>query len=138
MPAAARGQAPFLTVVVGPFARNLGGVFIQSLAEDGDPIENPSQPWPEDRTRVAAGTFVLERAYAEADGDCRDINFDPTVLPDGIAPSGDPVLAARAAAYPGLLADARIDFVASAVENGNGSTGVALSAQGKRLLEAWA
>lgn len=40
-------------------------------------------------------------------------------------------LAARAAAYPGLLADARIDFVASAVENGNGSTGVALSAQGK-------
>ena len=36
-----------------------------TLAEDGDPIENPSQPWPEDRTRVTAGTFVLERAYAD-------------------------------------------------------------------------
>lgn len=69
------------------------------LAEDGDPIENPSQPWPAERTRVEAGTLVLERATAEADGDCRDINFDPTILPAGIAPSRDPVLAARAAAY---------------------------------------
>lgn len=40
-------------------------------------------------------------------------------------------LATRVAAYPGLLADARIDFVASVVENGDGSTGVALSAQGE-------
>jgi catalase len=30
---------------------------------------------------------------------CRDVNFDPTVLPDGIAPSDDPLLAARSAAY---------------------------------------
>lgn len=70
-----------------------------TLAEPGDPIENPSQPWPETRQRVAAGTFVLERAYDQATGDCRDINFDPTVLPLGIAPSRDPVLAARAATY---------------------------------------
>lgn len=70
-----------------------------TLAEPGDPIENPSRPWPETRQRVAAGTFVLERAYDQATGDCRDINFDPTVLPVGIAPSRDPVLAARAAAY---------------------------------------
>ncbi len=70
-----------------------------TLAEAGDSIENPSQPWPETRKRVAAGTFVLERAYDQATGDCRDINFDPTVLPAGIAPSRDPVLAARAAAY---------------------------------------
>lgn len=70
-----------------------------TLAEPGDPIEDPSQPWPEARRRVAAGTFVLERAYDQATGDCRDINFDPTVLPAGIAPSDDPVLAARAAAY---------------------------------------
>lgn len=39
-------------------------------------------------------------------------------------------LAARAAAYPDLLTDARIDFVVSAVENGDDSTGVALSGQG--------
>ncbi|WP_378950002.1 AsmA family protein [Mesorhizobium sp. ANAO-SY3R2] len=40
-------------------------------------------------------------------------------------------LAERTAAYPDLLTDARIDLVASAVENGDGSTGLALSAQGK-------
>ncbi len=70
-----------------------------TLAEPGDPIDNPSAPWPDARPRVAAGTFVLERAYPQASGDCRDINFDPTILPAGIAVSGDPVLAARAAAY---------------------------------------
>ena len=32
---------------------------------------------------LAAGTLVLERAYDQAAGDCRDLNFDPTVLPVG-------------------------------------------------------
>ena len=48
--------------------------------------------------------------------------------PDNLLLAG---LAARAAAYPGLLEDARIDFVARAVENGDGSTGVALTGQGE-------
>lgn len=39
-------------------------------------------------------------------------------------------LVARTIAYPELLQDARIDVVASAATNGNGTTGVALSAQG--------
>lgn len=69
------------------------------VAEAGDPIENPSSPWPETRQRVAAGTFVLERATDQATGDCRDVNFDPTILPSGISVSRDPVLAARASAY---------------------------------------
>ncbi|PWK72819.1 AsmA family protein [Aminobacter sp. AP02] len=47
--------------------------------------------------------------------------------PDNLLLAG---LAARVAAYPGLLEDARIDFVASAVPNGDGSTGVALTGQG--------
>ena len=40
-------------------------------------------------------------------------------------------LAARVAAYPELFQDARIDLVTSAADNGDGSTGLALSAQGK-------
>ncbi|PBB90564.1 AsmA protein [Mesorhizobium sp. WSM3864] len=40
-------------------------------------------------------------------------------------------LAARAAAYPELFQDARIDLVTSAADNGDGTTGLALSAQGK-------
>ncbi|MGX5802364.1 AsmA family protein [Bradyrhizobium sp. Arg314] len=40
-------------------------------------------------------------------------------------------LASRAAAYPELFQDARIDLLTSAADNGDGSTGLALSAQGK-------
>lgn len=39
-------------------------------------------------------------------------------------------LATRAKAYPELFHDTRIDFVASATDNGDGTTGLALSAQG--------
>jgi catalase len=35
----------------------------------------------------------------EADGPCRDINYDPTVLPEGIRTSADPFPAARSSAY---------------------------------------
>ncbi|RWM11680.1 AsmA family protein [Mesorhizobium sp.] len=40
-------------------------------------------------------------------------------------------LATRAAAYPELFQDARIDLVTTAADNGDGTTGLALSAQGK-------
>ena len=36
---------------------------------------------------------------SEAAGNCRDIEFDPLVLPSGIEPSDDPMLSARSAAY---------------------------------------
>jgi len=47
------------------------------------------------RERKASGN----KAEAEADGPCRDFNYDPTILPSGIAVSDDPLLAARSAAY---------------------------------------
>ncbi len=47
--------------------------------------------------------------------------------PDNVVLKG---LAERARAYPGLLQDARIDLVASAAGNDDGTTGLALSAQG--------
>ena len=40
-------------------------------------------------------------------------------------------LMARATAYPGLFSDARLDVVATSAANGDGTTGFALSAQGK-------
>jgi catalase len=57
--------------------------------------------WPAERERhrVDAGTIVIEHSEAQIDGACRDINFDPTILPDGIAPSDDPLIAARSATY---------------------------------------
>ena len=41
----------------------------------------------------------MQKIEAEADGPCRDINFDPTILPSGIRTSDDPFPAARSAAY---------------------------------------
>ncbi|WP_322029029.1 catalase family peroxidase [Paraburkholderia sp. J76] len=67
----------------------------------GDPVDDATRAWPAERERhrIDAGTIVIEQAQSQIDGPCRDVNFDPTVLPAGIAPSDDPLLAARAAAY---------------------------------------
>jgi catalase len=48
---------------------------------------------------VDVGTLIVQKAEAEADGPCRDFNYDPTILPTGIAVSDDPLLPARSAAY---------------------------------------
>jgi catalase len=70
-------------------------------AAPGDPVDDATQAWPAERERhrVDAGVLVITHAQAQIDGACRDINFDPLVLPAGIAPSDDPLLAARSAAY---------------------------------------
>ena len=70
-----------------------------TVANPGDPTADPSKAWPEDRQTVTVGTLVVQQIEAEADGPCREINFDPTVLPSGIKTSDDPFPAARSAAY---------------------------------------
>ena len=70
-----------------------------TVANAGDPTADPSKAWPEDRRSVEVGTLIVQKIEAEADGPCRDINFDPTVLPNGIRTSDDPFPAARSSAY---------------------------------------
>ena len=70
-----------------------------TLANPGDPLDDASKPWIGEHKILNAGTLVLQSSQAQADGDCRDINFDPLVLPSGIEASNDPLLAARSAAY---------------------------------------
>jgi catalase len=70
-----------------------------TVANAGDPTTDPSKAWPEDRRTVEVGTLVVQQIEAEQDGPCRDINFDPTVLPSGIGTSDDPFPAARSSAY---------------------------------------
>lgn len=72
---------------------------VATLAGQGDDPNDPSTPWPETREQQVVGTLVLTEAQEQATGACRDLNFDPTVVPDGVALSDDPILAARAAAY---------------------------------------
>ena len=70
-----------------------------TVANPGDPTADPTQAWPGDRRTIEVGTLVAEHVEAERDGPCRDINFDPAVLPFGIRTSDDPFPAARSAAY---------------------------------------
>jgi catalase len=70
-----------------------------TVANPDDPTADPTKAWPEDRRSVNVGTLTVRQIEPEADGPCRDINFDPTVLPTGIATSDDPFPAARSAAY---------------------------------------
>jgi catalase len=72
---------------------------VVTVANPGDPTADPSHAWPPDRRTITVGTLVAQQVQAERDGPCRDINFDPTVLPFGIRTSDDPFPAARSAAY---------------------------------------
>lgn len=72
---------------------------IFTLANAEDPTNDASKPWLNDHRTVNAGTLVLESTQPQLNGDCRDINYDPLVLPSGIEGSDDPLLAARSAAY---------------------------------------
>ncbi|HEX4411075.1 MAG TPA: catalase family peroxidase [Xanthobacteraceae bacterium] len=72
---------------------------IVTVANPGDPTADPTQAWPSDRRTVEVGTLIVQKIEPESDGPCRDINFDPTILPSGIRTSDDPFPAARSAAY---------------------------------------
>ncbi len=70
-----------------------------TVANPGDPTADPTKAWPGDRRTVEVGTLIVQQIEAEPDGPCRDINFDPTVLPAGIRTSDDPFPAARSSVY---------------------------------------
>jgi catalase len=72
---------------------------VVTVANPGDPTNDPSKAWPQGRRTVTVGTLVVQRIEAERNGPCRDINFDPTVLPPGIRVSDDPFPAARSSVY---------------------------------------
>lgn len=68
-------------------------------ANPGDRTDNATIRWTGPHRRIDAGTLILESAATEEQGECRDYNFDPLILPKGVAASDDPLLPARSAAY---------------------------------------
>ena len=72
---------------------------IITIGQPNDPTNDATIPWPDTREQVDVGTLTLDHVESEATGPCRDINFDPLVLPEGMAPSDDPLLSARSAVY---------------------------------------
>jgi catalase len=69
------------------------------VGQPGDPTNDATLAWPADREQVDVGTVTLDRVESDDTSAARDINFDPLVLPAGIAPSDDPLLSARSAVY---------------------------------------
>ena len=69
------------------------------IGQAGDPTHDATIAWPAERERVDVGTLTLDRVESEETSAATDINFDPLVLPAGIAPSDDPLLSARSAVY---------------------------------------
>jgi catalase len=72
---------------------------ILTIGEPGDSTDDATLAWPYTREHLDVGTLTIDSVVDEAHGSCRDINFDPLVLPNGIAPSDDPLLSARSAVY---------------------------------------
>ena len=71
---------------------------VATLGQPGDKTNDATIAWA-GREKMEMGTLTLDSIESEDDGPCRDINYDPLVLPAGIEPSDDPLLSARSATY---------------------------------------
>lgn len=69
------------------------------LAEKGDVINDATVIWPESRKQVELGTMTLKNVDPEGVKFEKANMYNPLALVDGIAPSEDPILLARPAAY---------------------------------------
>lgn len=69
------------------------------MAEAGDKLDDPTAVWPDDRKLVELGMLTLNAPVADSQQLEKTLMYNPLSLPDGIAPSNDPVLLARPAAY---------------------------------------
>jgi catalase len=89
----------FDTLIVQIHRQPLRWHLVVIVGQPGDPTNDATIAWPADREQVDVGTLVLDRVESDDTSAARDINFDPLVLPAGIAPSDDPLLSARSAIY---------------------------------------
>jgi catalase len=70
-----------------------------TLAEDGDPLDDPTQEWEGERKVIELGELELTEVVEDPETPDAPLVFDPMRLTDGIEPSADPILAARPKAY---------------------------------------
>jgi catalase len=73
--------------------------FNLELAQADDKIDSATVPLPEGRKKVNLGLLKVTSVAEDGGGECLTINYNPMVLPKGVEPSADPMIAARAAPY---------------------------------------
>ena len=69
------------------------------IAEPGDPVEDATVAWPAERRLAILGTLRIEAIAPDNAAASKSLVFFPGNLPEGIEPSGDPLIASRDAAY---------------------------------------
>ncbi|MBS0377150.1 MAG: catalase family peroxidase [Proteobacteria bacterium] len=69
------------------------------LAEAGDAVNDGSVAWPAARKVIELGTITLDGTVQDQVAEQKRILYNPLSLTDGIAPSEDPILLVRPAAY---------------------------------------
>jgi catalase len=69
------------------------------LAEDGDPVDDPTAAWPKERETVEIGRLELNGPETERERDGDVLVFDPMRVVGGIELSEDPILMFRRRAY---------------------------------------
>lgn len=69
------------------------------LAQDGDPLDDPTAEWPADRARVELGSLAVTGLAFDRERDGDVLVFDPTRVIDGIELTDDAILHFRAHAY---------------------------------------
>jgi catalase len=101
-PDEARGHAPdYLRREIlsrlehGPAAFTLHA----QIARDGDPVDDPTAAWPEERETVELGRLEVTGLDTERETGDDVLVFDPTRVTDGIECSDDEILQTRPGAY---------------------------------------
>ncbi len=83
----------------GKSQRNMALQFNLELAQAGDRLDSVTVSLPRGRRKVNLGTLKVTSVSTDAGGPCLTITYNPMVMPKGVEPSADPMLAARAAPY---------------------------------------
>ncbi|WNS42386.1 catalase family peroxidase [Paenibacillus sp. MMS20-IR301] len=65
------------------------------LGEEGDPTDDPTRTWPEDRQRIDLGRLHISEIIPQPP----ELVMDPAAVAPGILLSDDPILSFRSAAY---------------------------------------
>jgi catalase len=89
----------FDALIASIHRRPLEWRLLVTVAGAGDPTDDATIPWPFDRRQVDVGTLTIDQVESDDTSLARNINFDPLMLPNGIAASDDPLLSARSAVY---------------------------------------
>ena len=72
---------------------------LAQVAAPGDPTNDPTQAWPEDRPQVELGTISVTRPVPDSAMAERKVGFLPNRELPGLAVSDDPFLGTRAEVY---------------------------------------